>query len=325
MRAGADVIETNTFGANRIKLRAFGLGRTGPAINCRARGSRVTPRASRRSSRARSARSASASSRGARPAWTRRRSTSGEQAAALLEGGVDLFVLETFRDSTRSAPRSRGAQRVRSADRRADDDGGRRQQPRRHAARSVRARSWSTGRRRRRRQLQRRSGGDARDHRAHGARRSPCTLSAQPNAGRPREIEGRNIYLWSPEYMASYARRFIGNGVRLVGGCCGTTPEHIRQIKGRAGAAPTGAARGDARAARRSQRRGLRRCAVAPVARGEKSRLANALARGEFVVSVELLPPQGYRRRDARRAGAQLRIHGVDVVNIPDGPARARA
>ena len=56
-------------------------------------------------------------------------------------------------------------------------------------------------------------------------------LSAQPNAGKPRDIEGRNIYLCSPEYMASYARRFIANGVRLVGGCCGTTPEHIRQIK----------------------------------------------------------------------------------------------
>ena len=56
-------------------------------------------------------------------------------------------------------------------------------------------------------------------------------LSAQPNAGRPREIEGRNIYLSSPEYMASYARRFVNNGVRLVGGCCGTTPEHVRQIK----------------------------------------------------------------------------------------------
>ena len=56
-------------------------------------------------------------------------------------------------------------------------------------------------------------------------------LSAQPNAGRPRDIEGRNIYLSSPEYMASYARRFARQGVRLVGGCCGTTPEHIRQMK----------------------------------------------------------------------------------------------
>ena len=63
------------------------------------------------------------------------------------------------------------------------------------------------------------------------ARVATVKLSAQPNAGQPREIEGRNIYLCSPEYMASYARRFIANGVRLVGGCCGTTPEHIRQIK----------------------------------------------------------------------------------------------
>ncbi len=56
-------------------------------------------------------------------------------------------------------------------------------------------------------------------------------LSAQPNAGKPRDVEGRNIYLCSPEYMASYARRFILHNVRIVGGCCGTTPEHIRQIK----------------------------------------------------------------------------------------------
>src|SRR5450759_1696630 len=56
-------------------------------------------------------------------------------------------------------------------------------------------------------------------------------LSAQPNAGQPRDVEGRNIYLCSPEYMASYARRFILHNVRVVGGCCGTTPEHIRQIK----------------------------------------------------------------------------------------------
>src|SRR5256886_10883821 len=56
-------------------------------------------------------------------------------------------------------------------------------------------------------------------------------LAAQPNAGIPRDVEGRNIYLCSPEYMASYARRFILHNVRVVGGCCGTTPEHIRQIK----------------------------------------------------------------------------------------------
>src|SRR5205809_3689655 len=56
-------------------------------------------------------------------------------------------------------------------------------------------------------------------------------LSAQPNAGMPRSVEGRNIYLCSPEYMASYARKFVSAGVRLVGGCCGTTPDHIRVMK----------------------------------------------------------------------------------------------
>jgi len=56
-------------------------------------------------------------------------------------------------------------------------------------------------------------------------------LSAQPNAGRPRELEGRSMYLSSPDYLASYARRFVAMGVRLVGGCCGTTPDHIRQVK----------------------------------------------------------------------------------------------
>src|SRR3989442_9778588 len=64
-------------------------------------------------------------------------------------------------------------------------------------------------------------------------------LAAQPNAGKPRDVEGRNIYLCSPEYMASYARRFILHNVRVVGGCCGTTPEHIRQIKAAVRAAAT--------------------------------------------------------------------------------------
>ena len=76
-------------------------------------------------------------------------------------------------------------------------------------------------------------------------------LSAQPNAGRPRDIEGRTIYLSSPEYMASYARRFVAQGVRLVGGCCGTTPEHIRQIK-------RPCRRPHTRPRRRSARRGQR-------------------------------------------------------------------
>ena len=99
------------------------------------------------------------------------------------------------------------------------------------------------------------------------ARVATVRLSAQPNAGQPREIEGRNIYLCSPEYMASYARRFINTGVRLVGGCCGTTPEHIRQIKQRrCGALRAGAAAAAERAA--TAGRGRRQSSAAASALG---------------------------------------------------------
>src|SRR3954453_15711901 len=63
------------------------------------------------------------------------------------------------------------------------------------------------------------------------ARVTDVPLSAQPNAGMPRSVEGRNIYLCSPEYMASYTKKFAAAGVRLIGGCCGTTPDHIRSMK----------------------------------------------------------------------------------------------
>src|SRR5690606_13145642 len=140
-------------------------------------------------------------------------------------------------------------------------------------------------------------------------------LSAQPNAGSPREVEGRNIYLCSPEYMASYARRFIASGVRLVGGCCGTTPDHIRQIKHAVRAlAPSAPARDKGAAPAPAPAR------VEVVARPEKSRMANGLSRGAFTVSVELVPPRGYDARALIEQARQLRIHGVDLVNIPDGP-----
>jgi homocysteine S-methyltransferase len=149
------------------------------------------------------------------------------------------------------------------------------------------------------------------------ARVAHVPLSAQPNAGRPREIEGRNIYLSSPEYMASYARRFVNSGVRLVGGCCGTTPDHIRHIKAAVRAlATTTPPAARAREAERAAAPAL----VAPVARGEKSRLANALARGVFTVTVELVPPRGHQAAALVDLARQLRIHGVDFVNVPDGP-----
>jgi 5,10-methylenetetrahydrofolate reductase len=142
-------------------------------------------------------------------------------------------------------------------------------------------------------------------------------LSAQPNAGRPREIEGRNIYLCSPEYMASYARRFINAGVRLVGGCCGTTPDHIRAIKAGVRALAPGASRA---AGAKAASPPVKTPAMAPVPREQKSRMANTLARGGFAVSVELIPPRGYQTEALIDQARTLKIRGVDLVNIPDGP-----
>ena len=117
--------------------------------------------------------------------------------------------------------------------------------------------------------------------------------------------------------MASYARRFINNGVRLVGGCCGTTPDHIRQIRVavRAAAAAKVPRSVDPIAADAAPP-----APVAAVAKAERSRMAHALARGTFVVSLELLPPRGHRTDELLESARQLRIRGIDLVNIPDGP-----
>ena len=148
------------------------------------------------------------------------------------------------------------------------------------------------------------------------ARATTKRLSAQPNAGRPRDIEGRNIYLSSPEYMASYARRFVQRGVRLVGGCCGTTPEHIRQIHHAVRAlAPAGervaVSAGTGAAADVSLE--------PPVPRADKSRLARSLAEGHYVVTVELQPPKGHDPAEALADVAKFGGHGVSAIAITDG------
>jgi methionine synthase / methylenetetrahydrofolate reductase(NADPH) len=141
-------------------------------------------------------------------------------------------------------------------------------------------------------------------------------LAAQPNAGIPRSVDGRNIYLCSPEYMASYARKFVAAGVRLVGGCCGTTPEHIRVMKS---ALRVGEARGRAasKPAAGSQSAPL---AVPAVPLQERSLLGAKLARGEFVTMVEIVPPKGIDIRKEVEGARFLKSVGVDAVNIPDSP-----
>ncbi len=141
-------------------------------------------------------------------------------------------------------------------------------------------------------------------------------LAAQPNAGIPRSVEGRNIYLCSPEYMASYARKFVAAGVRLVGGCCGTTPEHIRVMKSalRVGEARSKAATGHVSGGASTP------AEIATVPLEKRSLLGAKLARGEFVTMVEIVPPKGIDVAKEVEGARFLKSVGVDAVNIPDSP-----
>jgi methionine synthase I (cobalamin-dependent)/5,10-methylenetetrahydrofolate reductase len=315
VRAGADVVETNTFGANRIKLGSFGLNDSLVAINVE--GVRIA----RRAAGERAYVAGSIGPLGIRiEPWGKTgideaREYFLEQARALLEGGVDLFVLETFRDLNEIGAAIDAVRLVSDlaivAQMTTEEDGNTLDgtPPERFAP-----------------ELEQRGATVIGVNCAVGPapmletieRMEAVTrvrLSAQPNAGKPRDVEGRNIYLCSPEYMASYARRFILHNVRLVGGCCGTTPEHIRQIKiAVRGAAPSAdpAARSRATVARPA-------VAAPPVPLAQKSRLAGQMRRGAFVVGVELLPPRGFEAEPAIQKARELKRYGVDVVNIPDG------
>ena len=315
LRAGADVIESNTFGANRVKLAAFGLSDRLHEINVT--GAQIARGAARE-------RAWVAGAIGplgiriepfGRTGVDEAESYFKEQAAALLEGGVDLFILETFRDVNEIAAAIAAVRSLTDlpivAQMTTEEDGNSLDgTPPEEFGPALDARgatvigvNCSVGPAPMLETIERL------------ARATPRTLAAQPNAGRPRDIEGRNIYLCSPEYMASYARRFIQRGVRLVGGCCGTTPEHIRQI----------------RLAVNAQEPGTTRVAVSataapaaepeapPVQRTDKSALARALAEGRPVVTVELEPPKGVDATDVLAEAGRLAALGVDAITVSEG------
>ncbi len=139
-------------------------------------------------------------------------------------------------------------------------------------------------------------------------------LVAQPNAGLPRNVEGRNIYLTTPEYLAEYSRNFIKAGASLVGGCCGTTPDHIRAM--------TGAVRmlKPAHPALVQPVVEARLTHYEPVPIAERSRLAAKIDAGEWVVCTELAPPRGSDPSKVLAAASALKENGVDAINVPDGP-----
>src|SRR6266536_2645422 len=320
VRAGADIVETNTFGANRIKLGTFGIADRLFAIN--EQGARIARHAAREQAYVAGA----IGPLGIRiEPWGKTgvdeaREYFREQAAALADGGVDLFILETFRDLNEIGAAIDAVRSVSDlpivAQMTTEEDG--------HTLDGTPPERFAP-------ELERRGATvigvncavapapmlDTIESMAAVTRRK---LSAQPNAGKPRDVEGRNLYLCSPEYMASYARRFILHNVRVVGGCCGTTPEHIRQMK----TAVRGLAPAVVRAAgpsARGARGGHAEAAITspPVTRDQKSRLAHAMAHRAFVFAVELLPPRGFQTEAVVERARLLKARGVDVISIPDG------
>src|SRR5688572_22342538 len=228
VNAGVDILETNTFGGNRTKLMAHGLAEQTREINVH--GARI----------AREAAGPTIFVAGAigplgiriepwgKTGIEEARAIFREQAGALLEGGVDVFILETFSDLNEVHAAIQGVRDVSGrpliAQMTIEEDGNSLEgtPPEVFAKRleewgaDVVGLNCSVGPQTMLDGIERIAGITSRK------------LSVQPNAGRPRNIEGRNFYLCSPEYMASYAKKFVGYGVRLVGGCCGTTPEHVK-------------------------------------------------------------------------------------------------
>ncbi len=314
VRAGADVIETNTFGANRVKLTTFGLLDQLAAIN------REGARIARRVARDRAWVAGSIGPLGVRiEPWGRTsvaeaEAAFAEQAAALAEGGVDLFILETFGDLGEIGAAIRGVRSVSTlpivAQMTTDDDGtapdgtpiDRLTAALEREGADVIGVNCSVGPAAMLETIERM------------ARVSPARLAAQPNAGRPRDVDGRNLYLSSPEYIASYARRFVAAGARLVGGCCGTTPDHTRQIA----------------EAVRVAAPAVRPAAVATVtavaeprpaaAVHEKSALGRALANGTFAVIAEVSAPRGLNLDATLEQARRFRDLGALAVNVPDYP-----
>lgn len=321
--AGADVLETNTFGANRIKLRAFGLADRLREIN--EAGARLAREAARGSAYVAGA----IGPLGLRiEPWGRTGRDEAqdyfrEQAQALLDGAVDLFILETFRDLNEiraavAAVRSICALPI-VAQMTIEDDGNtldgtppEQFAPALHeSGADVIGLNCSIGPAHMLETLE------------HMTAATGASLSAQPNAGRPRDIEGRTIYLTSPEYMASYARRFAERRVRLVGGCCGTTPDHISQIKAALSRVGLQAPRGTPGQTPEGDERKSSKVEVLSHSPGE-SALSRAFVNRRWVRLIELVPPRGHETNTVIEDALKLRSRGVDAVHVLDGASGPR-
>ncbi len=321
VKAGAEILETNTFGANRMRLAAFGLGEKLRAIN------QAGVKLAREAARDAAFVAGAIGPLGANieplgpTSFAEARSIFREQAETLVEAEIDLLVLETFynldelREAIFAAREVAGPDMVIVAQVTIDDYGNLRggadtetftkqldQWPV-----DVIGANCSAGPKVMLETIEKMM------------QYSKKPMSAMPNAGHPQRVEGRHIYLCSPEYMSQYARRFLWAGVKIIGGCCGTTPEHIKLVKSEARslqpglahlAAPAVETLGTAKPVQKMPK----------IAVKDKSQLGAKLAAGTFVSFVEILPPRGVDASKEIAGAALCKAHGIDCINVPDGP-----
>ena len=324
LNAGADVIETNTFGGNSFRLDRHGLKDKVREVNLE--GARLAREAADAHNLKKAGSVLVGGSVG--PLGTRieplgkisrdeARESFRQQIAALLEGGVDLIILETFGyleelHQAVLAAREAAPQLPLIAQATMDEEGNCLDGASAETF-AVKVTDW---------------GADvigcncsvgpvAMLEAIERIRRvTDRPLAAQPNAGIPRSIEGRNIYLCSPEYMASYARKFVSAGVNLVGGCCGTTPEHTKAMK--AALRVSDVKRKTGRFQLVSERKA--ESGITPSSLAQRSKLGRKLAMGEFVTLVEIVPPKGVDFQKEIEGARYLMSAGIDAINIPDSP-----
>ena len=143
-------------------------------------------------------------------------------------------------------------------------------------------------------------------------------LAAMPNAGTPKSIDGRSLYLTSPEYMASFAKKFVKAGARFVGGCCGTTPQYIRSMRGALRALDaqvSGVASVESGGVRP-----VKPGSIEPPPLQERSKVGAMIATGQFCTLVEIVPPKGFDCTRELDGALELMRLGVDAINVPDSP-----
>jgi len=321
VEAGADLLETNTFGANRVRLAKHGLAERARELNVA--GARLARDAADQAGRGAVVLGALGPlGQQLEPLGTlslaEAREAFREQVQGLLEGGAEGLILETFSNLDEmllalEVVRAEAPEAFAVASMTIQEDGAtvygvepERFAPALHAAGAdVVGINCSVGPASMLPVVERMRAATA------------GLLCVQPNAGIPRNVEGRNLYLCSPEYLSEYARRFVQRGANLLGGCCGTSPRHIRSMRSAIRALVADQAR-PAVVSGPVDRGQAPTVSAPPVA--ERSAFGRALAERAFPVSVELTPPRGHGLTKLLEKARALRALGITCVNLPDGP-----